>query len=41
MKKRTNSNFFDEFNEIPEVDFAFLEMALLKGVINEDVSDIS
>jgi len=41
MEKRTNSNLFDEFNEMPEVDFAFLEMILIKKVLNEGVSDIS
>ena len=41
MKKRSNSNFFDDFNEMPENDFAFLEVILLKKVLNEGVSDIS
>ena len=41
MKKQFNSKFYDEISEVSEDDFAFLEMILLKKVLNEGVSDIS
>ena len=41
MKRRANSNLFDEFKDMPEHDFAFLEVVLLKEALNEGVSDIS